>query len=68
MADRRRPPRRARTSDPPHRRLPVHIWADPAYLELKERLGEVLTPRERFALELHRASGDPQPDGPGGAA
>jgi hypothetical protein len=29
---------------------------DVAYLELKERLGEHLTPSERFALELHRAA------------
>ena len=39
------------------------LAGDPAYLEVKERLGEVLTPSERFALELARAERDVKREG-----
>ena len=45
------------------------VLEDPKYLEIKERLGEPLTPGERFRLELARAGsaqpgdGSAQPEG-----
>jgi hypothetical protein len=54
--DRRRGVPTAGRSDPYRsaRSVLAELEADVRYLEVKESLGEVLTPRERFALELAR--------------
>jgi hypothetical protein len=47
------------------RAMLAELTADPRYLEIKQQLGEVLTPAERFRLELARSS-DGQSEGGGG--
>lgn len=60
-------PRRGSRPGPPDRgRVDLSaLWRDPRYLEVKERLGESLTPAERAILEAGRPGPDPKPIGGG---